>query len=240
MPLNHTSSYRIVYFMSLDRTSFYRIIYLMSLDRTSFYWIGRHSIGLYTSYHWIGRHFIVSYLILSDYISCHWIRNAIQSDQRLFEKSLFPRVLLYIRFSKKGFSVTQGRSQDLSKGGSHWVIQRVLTRLSPEYCGLSAYKKAYKGGGHGHPRTPPPWLRPCRDVQGKHRKTQEQLRASNIKTVLLDVMNELASNADVDCGLYKLEWLCSVVLSLTQSFSQHFTQCKNKVNLTASWKLIVS
>ena len=55
----------------------------------------------------------------------------------------------------------QGRSQDFSKGGSHWVIQRVLTRLSPEYCGLSAYKKAYKGGG-GVTGTPgPPWLRPC-------------------------------------------------------------------------------
>ena len=41
------------------------------------------------------------------------------------------------------------------KGGSHWVIQRVLTRLSPEYCGLFPYKKAYKGGGgQGHPRTP--------------------------------------------------------------------------------------
>ena len=40
---------------------------------------------------------------------------------------------------------------------SHWVIQRVLTRLSPEYCRLFAYNKAYKGGegGHGNPRTPP-------------------------------------------------------------------------------------
>ena len=75
-------------------------------------------------------------------------------------------------------------------------------------------------------------------VQSKHRTTQEQLRASNIKTLLLDVMNELASNADVDCGLYKLEWLCSVVLRLTQSFSRDLAQCKNKVNLTASWKLI--
>ena len=56
--------------------------------------------------------------------------------------------------------------------------------------------------------------------------------------VLLDVMNELASNADVDCDVYKLEWLCSAVLRLTQSFSQDFAQCKNKVNLTASWKLI--
>ena len=48
----------------------------------------------------------------------------------------------------------QGRSQDFSKGGSHWVIQRVLTRLSPEYCGLSAYKKAYKGGVTGNPGPP--------------------------------------------------------------------------------------
>ena len=32
-------------------------------------------------------------------------------------------------------------------GESHWVIQRGLTRLSPEYCRLFAYKKAFKGGG---------------------------------------------------------------------------------------------
>ena len=47
-----------------------------------------------------------------------------------------------------------GCSQDFSKGGeggSHWVIQRVLTRLSPEYCRLFAYKGGR--GGHGHPRT---------------------------------------------------------------------------------------
>ena len=38
----------------------------------------------------------------------------------------------------------QGRSQDFLKAGGH--IQRVLTRLSPKYCLLFAYKKAYKGG----------------------------------------------------------------------------------------------
>ena len=48
----------------------------------------------------------------------------------------------------------QGRSQDFSKGGSHWVIHTVLTRLSPEYCGLFAYKKAYKGGVTGTPGPP--------------------------------------------------------------------------------------
>ena len=53
-----------------------------------------------------------------------------------------------------------GRSQDFSKGGSHWLIQRVLIRLSPEYCKLFAYKKAYKGGVTGTPG-PPPWLRLC-------------------------------------------------------------------------------
>ena len=39
-------------------------------------------------------------------------------------------------------------------------MQRVLTRLSPEYCRLFAYKKAYKGGCHMHPRTPPPLATP--------------------------------------------------------------------------------
>ena len=52
-------------------------------------------------------------------------------------------------------SSDQGRSQDISKGEPHWVIQRVLTRLSPEYCGLFAYKKAYKGGITGTPGPPP-------------------------------------------------------------------------------------
>ena len=103
--LNQASFCRITYFMLLDRTSFYRITYFMSLDRTSFYWIGRHSIRLHTSCHWIGRHFIGSYLILSDCISCHWIRNVIRSDQRLFEKSLFPECYSrYVSLSKYGFS----------------------------------------------------------------------------------------------------------------------------------------
>ena len=48
----------------------------------------------------------------------------------------------------------KGRRQDFSKGGSHWVIQRVLTRLSPEYCGLFADKKAYKRGVTGTPGNP--------------------------------------------------------------------------------------
>ena len=60
----------------------------------------------------------------------------------------------------------QGCSQDFSKGGSHWVIQRVLTRLSPEYCGLSAYKKAYKGGVTGTPG--PPLATPLHGQVTKH------------------------------------------------------------------------
>ena len=57
--------------------------------------------------------------------------------------------------------ISHGRSQDFSKGGSHWFIHRVLTKLSPEYCRLFAYKKDYKGGVTGTPGPPPPWLRPC-------------------------------------------------------------------------------
>ena len=57
--------------------------------------------------------------------------------------------------------VIHGRSQDFSKGGSHCFIHRVLTKLSPEYCRLFAYKKAYKGGGGTGTPGPPPWLRPC-------------------------------------------------------------------------------
>ena len=50
--------------------------------------------------------------------------------------------------------VSKGVARIFQRGGSHWVIQRVLTRLSPEYCGLSAYKKAYKGGVTGTPGPP--------------------------------------------------------------------------------------
>ena len=44
-------------------------------------------------------------------------------------------------------------------------------------------------------------------------------KESNI-TVLLDVMNQLASNADLDYGLYKVEWLCSLVLRLGETFEE--------------------
>ena len=54
--------------MPLNHTSFYPTIYFMSLDWASFYWIMRHSIGLYTSCHWIGLHFIRSYVILTYHI----------------------------------------------------------------------------------------------------------------------------------------------------------------------------
>ena len=57
--------------------------------------------------------------------------------------------------NSQGVRTNHGRSQDFSKGGSHWLIQRVLIRLSPEYCKLFAYKKAYKGGVTGTPGPPP-------------------------------------------------------------------------------------
>ena len=61
------------------------------------------------------------------------------------------------------FRPWNGHSQDFSKGGSHWAIQRVLTRLSLKYCRLYAYKKIYKGRGHRHsrPLPPSPALRLC-------------------------------------------------------------------------------
>ena len=55
--------------------------------------------------------------------------------------------------------------------------------------------------------------------QGQH-PTAQELVESNIKTVLLDVMNELATNADLDYGLYKVEWLCSLVLRLGGTFEE--------------------
>ena len=56
-------------------------------------------------------------------------------------------------------------------------------------------------------------------LQGQHRTTQELIE-SNIKTVLLDLLNQLASNEDLDYGLYKVEWLCSLVLRLGGTFEQ--------------------
>ena len=54
-------------------------------------------------------------------------------------------------------------------------------------------------------------------LQGQHRTAQELIE-SNVKTVLLDVMNQLACNADLDYGLYKVEWLCSLVLRRGRTF----------------------
>ena len=95
-------------------------------------------------------------------------------------------------------SDSHGRSQDFSKGGSHWLIQRVLIRLSPEYCKLFAYKKAYKGGVTGTPGPPPPGYayghcvegNNCRCTSGKkvrpakervHRELSHELRGSDTK-----------------------------------------------------------
>ena len=56
-------------------------------------------------------------------------------------------------------------------------------------------------------------------LQGQHQTTPELIESS-IKTVLLDVLHQLASNADLDYGLYKVEWLCSLVLRLGGTFEQ--------------------
>ena len=76
------------------------------------------------------------------------------------------------------FLVCHGRSQDFSKEGSHWVIQRVLTRLSPEYCRLFAYKKAYKGGGLHAPQEPP-LATPPHDTNVEQRKILNPRQESN-------------------------------------------------------------
>ena len=60
--LDHTSFYRIMYFMSLDRTpchcntSFCQKTTFVLLNLTSCHWIVDHSIELYTSCHWIELH----------------------------------------------------------------------------------------------------------------------------------------------------------------------------------------
>ena len=82
----------------------------------------------------------------------------------------------------------QGRSQDFSKGGSHCIIQRVLTKLSPEYCGLFAYKKAYKGGVTGTPG--PPWLCPCITKQSIPQKNKTKEDTYNITKKKKKVTNE--------------------------------------------------
>ena len=68
------------------------------------------------------------------------------------------------------YHLEHGRSQTFLKGGggggSHWRIQRVLTRLSPNVVGRLLTKRLKGGGDHRHPRTPP-WLCPCRGMQQK-------------------------------------------------------------------------
>ena len=67
---------------------------------------------------------------------------------------------LYVIFQAISSEGCMGVARIFQRGSSHWLIQRVLIRLSPEYCKLFAYKKAYKGGGvTGTPGPPPPWLR---------------------------------------------------------------------------------
>ena len=76
--------------MPLNHTSFYPTIYFMSLDRTSFYWIICHSIGLYTSCHLIGLRFIGSYVIHS------FIRASCNCHTSFCQKTKF--VLLKTKF----------------------------------------------------------------------------------------------------------------------------------------------
>ena len=107
------------------------------------------------------------------------------------QKYLYTKFFLFFNFFLvlllRCFTL-QGRSQDFSKGESHWVIQRVLTRLSPEYCGLFAYKKAYKGGVTGTPG--PPWLRPCITKQSIPQKTKLNTILTILQTLTKKVTNE--------------------------------------------------
>ena len=80
--------------MPLNHTSFYPTIYFMSLDRTSFYWIIRHSIGLDTSCHLIGLRFIGSYVIHSFIHS--FIRASCNCHTSFCQKTKF--VLLKTKF----------------------------------------------------------------------------------------------------------------------------------------------
>ena len=52
-------------------------------------------------------------------------------------------------------------ARTIQRGVTLSHTETVLTRLSPEYCRLVAYKQAYKGGGGRVTGTPgPPWLYP--------------------------------------------------------------------------------
>ena len=107
----------------------------------------------------------------------------------------------------------QGRSQDFSKGGSHWVIQRVLTRLSPEYCGLSAYKKAYKGGVTGTPGPPLATPLPSLPFRG-HLISHCTLLSSWTFTVAVYRLNRINRRLDpvLDTGNY---YMSTCILTTT-------------------------
>ena len=56
-------------------------------------------------------------------------------------------------------------------------------------------------------------------VEGQQQTAQELIE-NNIRTVLLDVINRLNSNAGLDYILYQVEWLCPLVLRLGGMFEE--------------------
>lgn len=55
--------------------------------------------------------------------------------------------------------------------------------------------------------------------EGQH-QTVRELIVNNVKTVLVDVINRLNSNTGLDYSLYKVEWLCSLILRLGGMFEE--------------------
>ena len=194
--------------MLLNHTSFYRTIFLMSLDRTSFYWIIRHSIGSYTSCHWIRLHFIGSYVYLLDRIF-YVIGSGFMSLQHIILSGNHIHVIgsIFMSLDRRPFDRTI-HVMPLDRTSCHWIRNVIPSGQRLIEKGLFPRKlfqiRDSKHGAH---------------LQGQHRTTQELIESSII-TVLLDVLHQLASNADLDYDLYKVEWLCSLVVRLGGMFEQ--------------------
>ena len=144
-----------------------------------------------------------------NHISCHWMIDAMSLDQT----SIFFMSLDRMSFYRTIFFMS------LERTSCHWIglhaiesnfmpLDRKRYSIGPAAYRINLFPRVLfqihngKYGGSSSGST----------------SNSTELIENNIKTVLLDVMNQLASSADLGYGLYKVEWLCSVVLRLRGTF----------------------
>ena len=115
MPLNHTSFYPTIYFMSLDRAFIrsyviltYHIFYVIGLSFMSLQRIilpENHICVIESKFVSLDRRLFdgTIYIMPLDRTSCHWNRNVIPSGQQLIEKKVVSQNAFQIIFRKVVF-----------------------------------------------------------------------------------------------------------------------------------------